>query len=989
MKQICVLIFLFWQVVAMAQPFHFSVFDTQDGLLSSEVTTLYEDQQGYLWIGTPVGLSRYNGYEFKNYTTGDGLPAGQIRGIGEDATGTLWVATTSGLAFLQNDNFQSVRFADELQNESLWVLHFSPQGDLWMGTDSRISVLRKEKLALAQQKIDTSFFQHFQLDVDVNVISSDSTGNIYFTDFDQLICYDGEHFKEIGESAEDAIMSIFPLKNDTVLVGNRTGYIYKIANNFKEKYTPYQRDSYDALAIHDYNNRRWILDQNGIKIIANEQQIYQYSLYENEGIKLLICMIRDREGNFWLGSREGLIKMTSRDFTFHPQVTELVKNGIFSLGENAAGELVIGGNTKTNLVRNAAGDYRKIPVPARFPRGEIYDVLLDHQDDLWLLSNWDGVVRYHSGEQVDYWFYEEGIELGVDMFCLTQDREKNLWIGHTAGVSRLEMDWEADTMRNIINYSERAGLAKTQTNQIVQDKFGTIWFGTSTGLYFYKNDSIQLFQLFDNQPNIIDLAIDEFNQLWIATQGKGLLQYKITREQKLELLANYHAKNGLASDFLLSIAINQTGDVWLGSYLGISVLKKQAEGYHPINYNAADGLFDKAYQNIRLYNDQQNVIWAATSMGLLSFDPAAIKINHEPPLLHLDDIEILDQPLGNRKPIALKHTENRITFNYTAVSLKNPAKIRYRYQLQGLQETWSNDTKDRTVTFNNLHPGDYVFRLMAYNNDYIPTEQPLEYRFQINPPFWQRAWFIAAVILFILATAYAFYRYRIAQIRKSERERSRVQQMIAELETKALRAQMNPHFIFNCLNAIQECIITGQVDAAYEYLYKFSRLMRRVLNSSSKSLIAVEEEIEILQLYLELEALRFDDKFSYDIDVDDMEETGEMLLPSLMVQPFVENAIWHGLMHKKGKSKLQVRFSSDEELLICTIEDNGVGRAKAQELKASRKFKTQSQALKMVSDRLKIIAAQSKKTAEVEIIDLIENDEATGTRVVLRLPNDL
>jgi len=804
MKRIFYILLLLNTVQLWAQPFHYEIFGTQDGILSSEITTLYQDNKGYLWIGTTVGLSRYDGYSFRNFTTADGLSKSYVRGIQEDESGTLWVATYSGISFWNGQEFQGVNFMD-LRNERIWMIHMSPKGDLWVGRDAGISVLYKVNLQKAKSNFQASAFHHFDLNVDVNAIASDTFGHVYFTDFQKLMVYDGTDFEIIGTDEEDAIISILPIDKDTVLVGNRSGSINKMAKHFIEPFEPYKKDSDDALTILPYNNQLWILDQNGVKIIEDNKQVYNHSLYETEDIKLLQCMIKDREHNFWLGSREGLIKMTPRDFTMHQGVIDAMKNGIYSLTENKHGELVVGGNSKSNYVRKADGTFKKLEIPAHFPRGEMYDMLKDHNGDLWFLSYWDGVARYQSATQVNTYFYEDGIKYGVDFFCIFEDQAHNIWLGHTEGASRLVFDWQADTLNEIINYSEESGVSLGSVESIIQDRYGTLWFGLTNGLYYYQNDSLLEYTAL--QVPIIDMIIDKNDFLWIATQGRGLLRWKITGEKQLEFIGKYDQDKGLASNFLLSLALNQNDDLWVGSYVGFSVLKKQEEEYHIINYNPEDGLFKKSYHNIALFNDRNNIMWAATSMGLLSFAPSTMSMNKVEPIVNIDGLEkITGEKIAlNEFPkdsvLVLKHNENTLTFSYTGISLKNPSKIKYQYQLEGLNSRWSNHTSQREITYNNLNDGTYTLKVKASNNDFIWSTQPATFTFKILSPFWETWWFITlTVFVSISLITFIIIEYKNKQLNKQriailrkEQEMQQLKALIAGEEKERKRIGQELH----------------------------------------------------------------------------------------------------------------------------------------------------------------------------------------------------
>ena len=243
--------------------------------------------------------------------------------------------------------------------------------------------------------------------------------------------------------------------------------------------------------------------------------------------------------------------------------------------------------------------------------------------------------------------------------------------------------------------------------------------------------------------------------------------------------------------------------------------------------------------------------------------------------------------------------------------------------------------------------------------------------------------------MFITALAvYYIFKSRVRRIK----EKAAIRQQLAELEGKALRAQMNPHFIFNSLNAIQECIVMEKIDAAYEYLARFSKLLRMVLNNSEKNFISLQEEMEMINLYIEIESLRFKNSFKYSIVVDENIDLEMTEVPPLLIQPIIENAIWHGLRIKEGEKKLSITCTSSDDGISCTITDNGIGRAKAQEIKSAKIGATnfESKGMLLSEQRMRMMNLEQQGKFEMRVEDLY-NDEnfACGTKVIIQLPQPL
>jgi LytS/YehU family sensor histidine kinase len=314
------------------------------------------------------------------------------------------------------------------------------------------------------------------------------------------------------------------------------------------------------------------------------------------------------------------------------------------------------------------------------------------------------------------------------------------------------------------------------------------------------------------------------------------------------------------------------------------------------------------------------------------------------------------------------------------LSFRNPDGVQYAVQLEGLEDDWRYVKDQSTMTYMNLSPGKYTFRVKASNSEGKWSDQFYEFPFEILPPFWQTWWFRILAVLIVPFVLAVIIRSRF----KTVKRKAQLSEQMAELKMQALRAQMNPHFIFNALNSIQHLIVKNEGDLAFSYLSKFSRLLRMILNVSDKAFVSLEVEVEMLQLYLDLEALRFDHHMHYSIDVEEDDITG-ISIPTLLIQPYVENAIWHGLVPKTGTRELNITITATTDRLIISVKDNGIGRKRAAEIKSMQPIRYESKGMSINSDRLSIIG--DPRQSKVEIIDLYnDNGEAAGTKVVISMP---
>ena len=339
------------------------------------------------------------------------------------------------------------------------------------------------------------------------------------------------------------------------------------------------------------------------------------------------------------------------------------------------------------------------------------------------------------------------------------------------------------------------------------------------------------------------------------------------------------------------------------------------------------------------------------------------------------------------KTIKLDYWQNNLTVTLDRLHFKKGNQEGILYKLIG-QDSEFRKENTKVLRFENLAPAEYKLVMYAINNDGLKSEKPLQLQFKIHPPFWKTAWFIVSMIVLILFVIILIIKQVIQSIKKREAEKTRINTLLSESQLSALQAQMNPHFIFNAINGIQNYILNKKEEEAYNYLTKFSKLVRLVLNNSRNKELTLQEELDMLALYIELEQLRFDHAFDYQLTIDPSVNPYEIEIPSMLIQPYVENAIWHGLMNlkKERTGKLTIAISTENDLLKIIIEDNGVGRVKSNEFKTTTIH--HSVGMQLTEERLEMIK-NIWNTNEVKVViqDLYDDkQEASGTKVALFLP---
>jgi hypothetical protein len=404
-------------------------------------------------------------------------------------------------------------------------------------------------------------------------------------------------------------------------------------------------------------------------------------------------------------------------------------------------------------------------------------------------------------------------------------------------------------------------------------------------------------------------------------------------------------------------------------------------------FNATDGLREENSE-AALYCDEKGNIYIGNTGGFQFFNPDFLKYNNEIPPVILHSFKIngkeYEGDINAVKQIKLSHNEANFSFEFAALSFTNNERIQYAYRLKGFEKDWRYPGKQRIAAYSVAHGGNYALQIRASSPGGLWNDKFYELDIKIKPPFWETWWFIVLSILSVGSLIFWITRQRIKSIRASEERKTHINKIKADAEMKALRAQMNPHFIFNCMNTIDAYIHKNNTEAASGFLNKFSKLIRQVLENSQYPVISLKKDMDALQLYIELEEQRHNFNFTHQLIIPAQLIDKGYKIPPLLIQPYVENAILHGLRHKEnGKGLLIISFEEKDHQLVCIIDDNGIGRTASSILYKERKQRHQSLGLKVSKERIESLDDLYNTNSGAEVID---KKEATGTIVKLFLP---
>ncbi len=576
--------------------------------------------------------------------------------------------------------------------------------------------------------------------------------------------------------------------------------------------------------------------------------------------------------------------------------------------------------------------------------------------------------------------------LGFDKFLVKLENGKSLikYISPIKSVEKINNDFI------IVGTSFYAFKMRLKDLQIVD----TIWqerctkvfyhnnnyyIGTLKGLYEVKEDKTYTY-LGDLHPalsrRITDVKSAADSTLWITTSDNGIVAYKNGKVIKI-----INDKEGLSSNICKTLFI-EGNSLWVGTDKGINKINTNNGKYNIIKYSTSDGLPSNTINALYV---KDSIVWVGSPAGLTYFNENSIS-NSSICNLQMLGIYVSGKEIKIDSAFNLSYKNSNINFEYAGISFRSGGEIIYNYKLTGLDNEWKSTTSNN-LDYKSLPAGDYKLELYAVNK-YGIKSNTITINFLVDSPFWKSIWFYLLTATAAFSIIIILFNRRNKITKQRLEEKNKFQKQFAALEQQALQSQMNPHFIFNCLNSIQQYILTNDKEKANQYLTEFAALIRQTLNISSQKTITVAEEASYLKKYLDMERMRFGDTFNYSIDMDAEVKADYIAMPALLLQPYVENSLRHGIRYKtEGGGKIEISFSLKDDNLYCSVKDNGVGRNKAATLKSKQHIEYQSKGMSLTGKRIELLNNINERKIIVTVTDLLkENNSAAGTLVEINIP---
>lgn len=1002
---------LLLSMLCRAQDASYIQYTTEDGLPTNYVYGVVEDDEGYIWAYTENGLAKFDGYQFEHLTAKEGLPGNDIPFAEKGPDGKIWLLSMYNRpAYLYQDSVFTLRdegciFAGLFDG----VAYYSCKSGYYVYKDT----LMQTDVPYAFDADLVRQYPHYFDEVEPDTKSAlplihtldekgarkwylsksmrKMLGCQYYFSFDTHRFFtkkNNSQWREISlkpsflpphSSVNYNYMQI-PEKEEYLISDAKTGMYWIDPVAFSYRYISpkdYGIHPEAHLSVTLQKDRLWVSTDAGalcfdyegnlLEKVQNRTLVEQYFLHRT---------YRDSRGNLWIGSRDdGLFLIPQANKRVHKRqlpreadqhFEELIctENGdVIGITANT-GVYHITGNTVVQLVKPRKS--RRFRSVALTPYGlyissSNYSFLLQERNHKFITFS---VQDYFSilDRDSSYSYYLEGGSRDLNF----HSRENTLYSLRSGYSARMRFSSEGRQVKLSLINTPKSIMQRLYYHPDEE----LLYASTVKGLVAFV-DSV-LTPVFPKQksPPGISALFGTPDKLWIGTESEGLYCYDL-KEKQLEFITQTKMIRQIRADGERGVVIASNQGI-------LAVPFENPKEY--TQYTTRHGLPTNEIEDVLSPGD--STLYVASTQGIHELDRFfKTEVEASFGLLELKGINVKGKPLPVGALAQLSHWQNDLSFYYSLRSYASDGNIWYYTRLEPL-ETEFEESQERQKSYLELSPGDYTFHLKA--KDIYGNEVTLEpVTIHIAKAFWQKMWFRAMCLLSLLGVIALLALQKVRRERLKQEATRSLEKRIANLELDALKAQMNPHFISNALGAIQYFIQTQDVESADNYLTMFARLMRRYLDSAREKMIPLEEEIALLRDYTTLEKIRFEDLFEIDIRLEEGLDPREYEIPSMLLQPFVENAINHGLSERQDKKgHIHIRFQTLGEALLCIIEDNGIGREKAKS-KSPRGHR--SRGMQIVQEKVDTLRTSGIANIQIEVREAFpEDNQYPGTCVTIK-----
>ena len=934
--------------ITFGQNPYFNTIDKSQGLLTNSVYDIFEDKDNFMWFATDKGLCQFNGYTFQ-YFSQDGMTSKAGTCIKQDTFGRIWYENFDGyLYYVEKNQLKKLN-----QNKSIGYFKYGIiQNQLYIINKNTVDVYDLRTLSLIKE-------------IELN---TDNNKYIFFTDntiyifANQLIVIHNDHIQQkidLPKDFSENFNSILVEKTkDGLLIGSKfSNYCYLFSNNqFIRKELNLENTIVQNLSW--CNNKNWLCTTTGI-IEMDCVLGTKRNFFDGTNISYIY---KTKNNNYWISTlTEGLFYIEDFDTQFISS-----KESLTSLCFK--NEQLIGGTKNDKILALEKNQFKTIFTGKdNHQMGQVFHDKLSNQ--LYFTSSKFGVLNSELK-------LTKELPIAVKSVCAVDHKYIAFAASSSSGLIKTnensKSDWD-------LVYKAFIELKNLNYNNIIINAKGkstafdsinkTIHFATNNGLFYIgQNGLLSELKYKNTSLNITKLSYEK--GIIYACNG-DLNVYQINKNIISEInfptiIQKENVEKTILKDRLLFIITNK----YIFEFdLRIKKLKQI------IHINSNIEVSDIILKN--------NSYYISTNRGLILKKQEVY--NRSNPTFVIKDIKVNDKIIDNLKLNDLSYNENNIHIDYSFLS---PTPFEEHELLYRINESqWQKaDILNPEIVLNSLNHGSYTIEFVL-NSDFKNTTK---IHFTINRPFWLQFPFIFGVSVVLLVFIYWYYRINIKKIEKRNQlvlDKINLEKNVNKSKLKAIKSQMNPHFFYNALNTLQSFILSNEKRLAIDYLSKFSNLTRTILEMTEKDFISISEEVKTLQLYLDIEKGRFDEDLSYEIQVGKNINQESIKIPTMLLQPYVENAVKHGLLHKQGDKKVIISFETENNELLISIDDNGIGRQKSNELNQIKNKNHQSFATEALQNRIDLLNEYNHKNISLKIIDKQnQQNQPTGTLVEIIIP---
>ncbi|MFY7991337.1 MAG: histidine kinase [Fluviicola sp.] len=957
----------------------------EDGLIDNRVRDMVHDDRGFLWIATANGLDRFDGQRFLHFQSVEGDPttisSNDVVAIAADAQQRIWVATQNkGLCWIDSRTFHIHRIGAKqgIPGKEITALTRDASGNIWCGVRNK-GLFRFDPKSKRFEKI---------------VLNNGSNQVPTITQV-----FQDKFFPEyLWATTENGLYRIHrPTKKATHYIPNKRNVLnpQELAATDHTIYS-IEQDGKGNLYLG--------LDKGEFLYFDHQQDVFKKvpgPFFIPEGDRKRIVDLKWRDTRYLYVCLEDseflLFDARSKSFVRYAEAERsifnascIVRNGSqIAVGSKTMGcyvhdeRLIFGDRMPETTPVNGLYWFNDYNVMAKWYRQEnnllvwangaqrLETSMAANEEILASgIYGWNPLV---IGKQAAY-AWEQGKvkvingswgQLQALSACI---QVNSCWIG-TANKGVYRLLWpenqRVQALPGTADLERIQALGSWKQYLLVGHRDGLTVINTLTN----KRDK-RLLKL-EIGDQVQALFIDAKQRLWVGTLHDGVYVYDL---KKNRMIKRFTIRNGLQDENVGKIVQDKLGRVWVLNPGSISIFDKQLRSLFTLEKKHGMGEVVSVVPagDYLFFLEEKGFI---TSRLRAPFPPVVA------PQPYIQRLLVLNSENAGMNLTSMDYDQNDVRIEFGVLDFANGTNNLVAYRLKGLQDEWQRGNGRDEVDYYNLSGGKYVFELRIRKDG---IESIARYPFEVAPPIWLRWWFIVMVIVILFLSIRAYLRLRIKRIEQEQEVKAQFNAQLIEMEAKALRAQMNPHFLFNSLNSIRLFVLKNDTDSASNYMAKFSKLLRMILNHSRQDMITVYDEMQSLKLYLEFERLRFDKGFDFDLQIDG-QEVLDCQIPPMIIQPFVENAIWHGLMPREDdQGHLHVAFRKEPGRLVVEVRDNGIGRERSKHNNAKRSLKEGSVGLQITKDRLKALSKRTGRENDFEITDCYdENQQPMGTLVIL------